>query len=145
MRAITATLLLVSCASFRPSPAELAVLQKTAADGIGDSYLEYCESVVRPRCVDEDRDAADAGWKQTKEQRVACLRPCDSVSAEKVATAVDILRTAQTTLYFVIKKGDATPEEIEDARSQVARSVSALSSTLRELGIFSALSEAFGR
>lgn len=125
-------------------PVEAAVLQKTTADGVVSAYLDHCEIVVRPRCEAEDLQAQQDGKPQSKQQRIACLRPCDSASAKLVQARLDNLRTSQTALFLMLQQ-HPTDEELAASRDQVAEDVTALLGLLRELGVFDKLGKAFGQ
>ncbi|MCH9637768.1 MAG: hypothetical protein K0U16_07490 [Gammaproteobacteria bacterium] len=123
---------------------QAAVIQKTVVDGVGNAYLNYCEVVRKPTCVAEDKAATEKGTPQTKEQRVACLRPCDSATAKKIQTAVDIVRTEQSLLFELLHGGNATDEELKAQRQQLARAAQQLNALIRESGVVDMLGNAVG-
>lgn len=120
---------------------QAAVVQKASVDGTGQAYLSYCKIVRKPACVAADKAASEAGTPQSKEDRIACLRPCDSATATKVQTAVDVVRTAQTALFEAIRD-NATPEELAASRAQLQRAASQLILLLQEVGAMDLLDEA---
>jgi hypothetical protein len=121
-----------------------AVLIKSTADGLGSSYLGYCETVRRPACIAADKKAREAGKSPTQDERVMCLRPCDSATAETIQVAVDELRSAQTVMWLLLTRGDATTEELMAARIQLLRSGQRLLDLLQQTGAVQALKDAVG-
>jgi hypothetical protein len=121
-----------------------AIITKSTADGLGLGYLEYCKEVRMPACVEAARKASESGAPTTQEERVACLRPCDSATADRIKAAVDILRTAQTAVWLLLTRGDATAAELEAAREQLLRSAQKLLALLEETGATRALKDAVG-
>lgn len=122
---------------------QVAVAQKTAADGLGNAYLDYCEEVRRSACIAADEAAQEAGKPQTKADRVACLRPCDSATAERFAEAVEIVRAAQLALFAALKTTEPDAV-IEEKRAALADAARALLELAREAGIDALLAKVFG-
>lgn len=123
---------------------QAAVIQKTAVDGVGNAYLNYCKVVRLPACIAADKTATETGTPQTKADRVQCLRPCDSATAEKIQTAVDVVRTAQSGLFELLRSGNATEAELQAQRRQLARAADQLSALIREAGVLNMLGDAVG-
>jgi hypothetical protein len=121
-----------------------AVLQKIGVDGVGRGYLDYCRIIRKPSCVAADEKATQAGAPQTRDDRVACLRPCDSQTAEKIKAAVDAVRTAQTVIFELLR-GDPTDEELAASRKQLARAASELLQLLDDEGVTDLLGQAVGK
>lgn len=119
-----------------------AVIQKLAVDGVGEAYLDYCKIVRRPICIEEDKDAADAGAPQTRDQRIACLKPCDSATAEKIQQQVDNVRTAQTVLFELLRRTETSDAELAASRAQLKRAAAQLTLLLEQLGIADLLGDA---
>lgn len=147
--AMAAAILTIMCSSGcastpRHKAKRDAVIQKTAVDGTGGAYLEYCEIVQKPRCMTQDEQAAVAGQPWDKQRRIECLRPCDSETATKIQTAIDVVRTAQTALFEVIRDPDATQDEIDAQRQQLARAAKQLLDLLDATGATDALGRALG-
>lgn len=135
----------LSCATTPRSRAkQVAVIQKTVVDGVGNAYLSYCKIVRKPKCIDEDRATRGAGRFPTKEERVACLKPCDSSTAEKVQTGIDVVRTAQSTLFELIRSEDVTEAELDAQRDQLSQASRQLIALLRDHGIMDLLGDAVG-
>lgn len=111
-----------------------ALASKAFVDGMGSSYLAVCTEVVRPRCVEEDRKAQEAGTAQTEADRVACLKPCDSDTASKVHTAVGIVRVAQLVVWRALATG-AGEERIEAADEDLKQALHALLELLQSAGV----------
>lgn len=133
--------LLGACANTpRERTRQVAVIQKASVDGLGGAYLRYCEVVRVPACMAADEAANAAGAPQTKADRVACLRPCDSASATKIRLAVDAVRTAQTLVYEAIRD-DASPEELAASRQQLLSAAQALMSLLQDEGVLDLLDD----
>ena len=134
---------LQACASTpRGRARQAAVIQKTAVDGVGYAYLSYCKIVRKPKCIEEDRAARASGRFPTKEERVACLKPCDSDTAETVQDGVDVVRTVQSGLFELVRSPDATPEELKDQRAQLRRASKQLFDLLADRGIMDLLGDA---
>lgn len=120
---------------------QVAVATKTTADGLGHAYLDYCERVRKPQCVSADAAAKATGSPQTKEDRIACLKPCDSATADRVAVDVDFLRTAQLAVFVALAQG-GSEEELAQARADLAAASKRLLSLLGETGVLDVLREA---
>lgn len=145
MKRFLAVCFILSCASTPKGKAhQAAVIQKTAVDGVGQAYLQYCEIVRKPKCVAADEAAADAGAPQTKEDRIACLRPCDSATATTIREAVDVVRTAQTALFLLLKRDDVTEDELAKSRAQLRTAAQDLMRLLEDKGIITVLGDAVG-
>ena len=135
----------MACASTpRGRARQAAVIQKMAVDGVGNGYLSYCKIVRKPKCVQEDVASRASGSFPTKEERVACLKPCDSATAETIQTGVDIVRTAQTGLFELIKSPDVTEDELKAQREQLRRASKQLFDLLSDHGIMDLLGDAVG-
>lgn len=135
----------LSCApTLKGRARQFGVIQKTAVDGVGQSYLSYCRIVRRPKCVRADQAAKSSGSEQSEAQRIACLKPCDSHTAENVQKAVDIVRTAQSGLFELLKTEDPSPEDVAAQRKQLLRAAGQLQSLLAEAGINDMLADAVG-
>ena len=141
MKRIAIIALLSACATSQERARVGAVIQKATVDGLGQAYLGYCEVVRKPACIEADAAASQVGTPQTKEDRVACLRPCDSATATKIQTAVDIVRTEQT-LLFELLRGDATAEELSEQRSQLRRAADHLIGLMESTGAMDLLQRA---
>ncbi len=143
MTALVCVGIALACASTpRGRARQAAVIQKTAVDGVGYAYLRYCEIVRKPKCVDEDREAMSSGHFPTKEERVACLKPCDSSTAETIQTGVDVVRTAQSGLFELVKSPDVTEDELKAQRAQLRRASKQLFDLLADRGIMDLLGDA---
>jgi len=143
MKRLLALLLLVitACASTPASRARTAgVIQKASVDGMGNAYLQYCEVVRVPKCVAADEKATADGSPMSKDDRIACLRPCDSKTATLIRDAVDVVRTAQTVLYEAIKSG-ASEEDLAASRQQLLRTTEQLIALLRATGVLELIEE----
>lgn len=135
----------LSCATTPKGRArQFAVVQKTAVDGSGAAYLGYCRIVRRPKCIAADQAAKTAGGSQTEEERIACLKPCDSNTAERVQQLVDVVRTEQSALFELLKTSDPTEAEIAAQRKQLFRAARQLEALLAETGINDMLADAVG-
>jgi hypothetical protein len=111
-----------------------ALASKAFVDGVGSSYLSVCTEVVRPRCVEEDRRAQEAGTPQTEADRVACLKPCDSSTASKFHTAVGIVRVAQLVVWRALATG-AGEEAVKAADEDLKQALDALLELLQSAGL----------
>ncbi len=116
---------------------QTAMIQKIAVDGAGNAYLQYCEIVRKPACVAADK-AADP--PQTKDQRIECLKPCDSDTAQKIKDSVEIVRAAQTVMYELVKAG-GTPEDLQEARARLRSAAGQLILMLEDLGVMDLLGQ----
>jgi hypothetical protein len=127
--------LVAGCAS---TPAgrvhQAALATKAFVDGVGQSYLAVCTETVRPRCVEEDRKAREAGQPQSEADRVACLKPCDSETASKVHTAVGFVRVAQLAVWRALATG-AGDGEIQNADEDLKQSLDSLLELLQSAGV----------
>jgi hypothetical protein len=140
--ALVIALFLVNCShAVRMQAKTVAVVQKTSVDGVGHAYLQYCTVVRKPKCIAEDKAASDAGAPQTKQDRIQCLRPCDSATATKIQKAVDLVRTAQTALFVALQK-NASPDELGESRTQLRRAAEDLMRLLRDEGVLDELGRA---
>ena len=111
-----------------------ALASKAFVDGVGESYLAACTEVVRPGCVEKDRAAKAAGKPQTEADRVACLKPCDSKTAEKVHIAVGIVRVAQLAVWRVLATG-AAEDKVLEADEDLKQALHALLELLGSSGV----------
>lgn len=135
--------MLLACATSPTTRTKNAgVYFKATVDGLGNGYLEYCEAVRRPSCIAKNAQSEEVGTPMTEEQRIACLRPCNSATASDIRTAVDVVRGAQTVLFHLLVKGNATTEELAMARAQLIDAVEALATVLDERGVTDMLKEA---
>lgn len=137
----------LGCASVsaRERGRQTAVVQKSAADGVGNSYLAYCEGVRKPKCEAEaEAYEQDHGEPNTRAERISCLRPCDSKTSTELRGYVDDLRAAQSILFIVLRKDDASDEEIAASQDQVRRSTEKLVGYIQRTGVVDTLAEAFG-
>ena len=92
----------------------------------------------------QDAYEAERGHPNTKEDRVACLKPCDSATADLLVEIVGEVRTAQSVLFHVLVKEDATPEEVKASREQLVKSIQKLQDYVSNTGIIDMLGKALG-
>ena len=127
------TVLLAGCATTpRGQLHQAAQIQKIAVDGLADTYLDVCEQVVMPQCIqkNEESKATSAPW--TQEDRVACLRPCDSSTAQVIQTALDGVIAAQLVVLAALRSEDEGG--LVEARSELEEAADRLLSVLKETG-----------
>ncbi len=142
MKRILLIALLAACATNPRARARRgALIQKATVDGMGQAYLGYCEIVRKPACIESDAAATEAGTPQTKDDRVACLRPCDSATAEMIQSAVDLVRTEQTVLFELLR-GDATDAELAAQRAQLRRAADQMILLMESTGAMDLLQRA---
>lgn len=144
-RLLSIALLGMACAT-SPSPKTeartVAVTQKIAVDGVGQGFLSYCKIVRRPACIVADEESTAAGEPMTKADRIACLKPCDTATASKIQAGVDVVRTAQTALFELLRDPDATDAELEAQRKQLRRASEQLTELMRSSGALDLLQKA---
>lgn len=113
---------------------QAAEIQKISVDGLGNTYLDVCEQVVKPKCVAENDAAKEAGKPWTKEERIACLKPCDSDTASKIKTALDAVIAAQLVIYGLLKSGESDESKLKAARAELREAGERLLQVLEDLG-----------
>lgn len=109
-------------------------LQKIGVDGVGNTYLDICEEVVRPECIAKNDAAAASGTPWTKEDRVACLKPCDSETASKIKLALDAVIAIQLTVFALLKSGESDENKLKAAREELREAAEHLLEILEETG-----------
>lgn len=140
-RALVFACLLAGCATTPEGRAYQAGLTaKAFVDGVGTGYLTGCREIRRPRCIQADKDAAEAGTPLSEADRVACLRPCDSKTASAVQNAVGVVRAFQLGLFRVLATG-ADKDAIEQAEADLRAAVLALVRLLDDTGATDVASE----
>lgn len=126
MKATRISLVLVNLLLLTPSCAttpqgrlhQAAQTQKIVVDGLGKTYLDICEKIVRPRCVAENESSKTTGSPWSKEERIACLKPCDSETASSIQAGLDVVLAAQLVVFEVLKSGETGPA-LDTARSNL--------------------------
>jgi hypothetical protein len=126
MKATRIALVLVNLLLLTPSCAttpqgrlhQTARTQKIVVDGLGNTYLDICEQIVRPRCVAENEASKLSGSPWDKEDRIACLKPCDSETASSIQAGLDVVLAAQLVVFQILKSGETGPD-LETARANL--------------------------
>jgi len=125
--------LVTGCASTPEGRAyQLGTTAKPTVDGIAEGYLAVCEP-KKAACIEADRAAREAGSPWGEAERVECLKPCDSKTAEGIHTLIGVARSAQLALWIALST-TATEAELEQAQSDLRAALEDLLSKLRESG-----------
>jgi hypothetical protein len=113
---------------------QAATYQKLAVDGLGNTYVDVCEQVQKPRCIQKNEESKSTEHPWTSEDRIACLSPCDSETAIKIKTGLDAVVATQLVVLGLLKAGEADEAKLSAARAELAEASEILLKILDETG-----------
>ena len=92
-----------------------AVAAKSVVDVTVSGYTTYCEELRRPKCDAENEAARNAGISWDREDRISCLRPCNSATAEKLGRRVRVVVSAQIAVWRILAIAQGDSPELREA------------------------------
>lgn len=127
--------LISACAGGLSGARRAGEIAKIAVDGSVNMYLQYCEEVRLPQCIEKSEAISTHRW--TEEERIECLRPCDSQTSGLILRTLEGVRISQLALYAALKAKDE--KKADEARVALRDASVGLQDLLRDLGVLDAL------